>query len=224
MYCCSSYRSGLLAAGFTLIEVLIAMALSVLIAAAAYVSLSSVFSAVEGTRAVAERTWEVNRALMFLSRDLQHFVNRPVRDEFGELEPALQGGPAARFLLSFTRGGWHNPLGHPRSSLQRVNYILEDEILWRESYPVLDRASDTEAQRVRLLGGVSHMELAFLASLEALADTGGKVALDTRNWHENWVLDYSDPSASLAPPLALQLTLELTDWGELKRLYALPPL
>ena len=98
-----------------------------------------------------------------------------MRDEFGEREPAMVGGPAARFALSFTRSGWHNPNAHPRSNLQRVNYRMEDEALWRDSYPVLDRAGDTEPQSVKLLDGVEYMELAFLGS-RASADSRGIVA------------------------------------------------
>jgi len=212
------------AAGFTLIEVLIALALTAVVAAAAYTGLSTVITGVENTRKVAQRTWEVNRALMFISRDLRQFTNRPVRDEFGDREPALQGGPAARFLLSFTRNGWHNPNGHPRSGLQRVNYLLEDEALWRETYPVLDRAGDTEPQRVRLLDHVIDLQLGFLADIDRLnpADSGTEV--DTRNWPESWLADVGDPGAELSPPVALELTLELEDWGEVTRLYVLPPL
>ncbi len=101
--------------GFTLVEVLIALAITSFVATIAYTSLSATLNGAESTQAVAERSYQVNRALLILSRDLEHFVARPLRDEFGEAEPALQGGPAARFQLSFTRAGWHNPQGHPPS-------------------------------------------------------------------------------------------------------------
>ena len=103
--------------GFTLVEVLIALAITAFVSAIAYTSFSTVISGVESSQATAERVYQLNRAWMMISRDLEQFVARPVRDEFGELEPALQGGIAARFPLSFTRGGWHNPVGHARSEL-----------------------------------------------------------------------------------------------------------
>jgi general secretion pathway protein J len=149
---------------------------------------------------------------------------RPIRDEFGEVEPAMMGGPAARFALSFTRSGWHNPSAHLRSNLQRVNYRIEDEALWRDAYPVLDRASDTAARSVKLLDGVEYLELAFLGSLGAVATADDSVNLDTRNWAESWVTDTSNPGANLAPPVAVQISLQLGDWGEMRRLYELPPL
>lgn len=136
----------------------------------------------------------------------------------------MVGGEAARFLLSLTRAGWHNPNAHPRSNLQRVNYRLEDEALWRDSYYVLDRAADTEPETVLLLDGVEYVELAFLGSLEALDAQGRDAEVDTRNWSENWIVDTSDPGATLPPPVALELRVQLVDWGEMRRLYALPPL
>ncbi len=211
-------------AGFTLIEVLIALAISAFVASIAYTSLSTVLLGAESNRDTARRSYEINRAWMIISRDLAQFVARPVRDEFGELEPALSGGPAARFNLSFTRGGWHNPVGNPRSSLQRVNYRLEEDALWRDSYPVLDRAGDTEPREVKLLEGVEAMDLLFLESLAAVQPGARGTQLDTRSWPESWAADPSQPGGVQAPPGAVEITLLLTDWGEMRRLYALPPL
>ncbi len=206
--------------GFTLVEVLIAMAITAFVATVAYTGLSTVITGMESTRENAQRSYEVSRAWMIITRDLRQFANRPVRDEFGELEPALQGGPVARFALSLTRGGWHNPNALLRSNLQRVNYRVEDNALWRDSYPVLDRAGDTEPARVILLSDVDDLRLLFLGSVDTAGGTG--INLDTRQWPDNWVVDTSQPGATLAPPAALQVTLQLADWGEMTRLYVLP--
>ena len=206
--------------GFTLVEVLIAMAISAVVATIAYSSLSTVLLGTEANQDQARRSYEINRAWMIISRDLRQFVNRPVRDEFGERESALQGGPAARYTLSLTRSGWHNPNAHPRSNLQRVNYRLEDDTLWRDSYPVLDRAGNTEPASVKLLEGVEQLKLEFLGSLNQARGTAS--SLDTRQWSESWIADSSQPDTVLPPPAALQLTLQLEDWGELRRLYELP--
>jgi general secretion pathway protein J len=186
--------------------------------------LSAVIEGVESTRQVAQRTYEINRAWMIISRDLRQFSPRPVRDEFGEEEPAMMGGPAARFLLSFTRSGWHNPVGQPRSTLQRVNYLLEDEALWRENYAVLDRAGDTAPSRVKLLEGVEYLELGFLDSVGSVETANDRKSLDTRNWSENWVVDTGSLGAALPPPIAIEIRMQLRDLGEIRRLYALPPI
>lgn len=211
-------------AGFTLIEVLIALSITAFVSVIAYTSLSSVLAGVDGLRATTDRTHEINRAFMILSRDLRQFVDRPVRDEFGEVEPGFSGGELARFHLSFTRSGWYNTAGQARSNLQRVNYRLEDEGLWRDAYPVLDRAGDTEPDTVLLLDGVEELRLGFLASLEEVQVGTRNAALDTADWAENWVGDSSVPEQVLPPPVAVEITLLLSDWGEMRRLYALPPL
>lgn len=212
------------ALGFTLIEVLIALAITAFVASISYASLSSVLLGVESSRLVADRTHEINRAWMIVTRDLRQFSPRPVRDEFGEAEPAMMGGEAARFLLSFTRAGWHNPLGQQRSNLQRVNYLVEDNALWRESYAVLDRANNSTPNRVKLLEGVDYLELGFLPALGSVQTLSDRVTLDTANWSENWLMNTGTSGATLAPPAAIELRLRLDDLGEIRRLYALPTL
>lgn len=211
-------------AGFTLLEVLIAMAITAFVALIATTSLSRVMDGVQSLRATADRTYEVNRAWMIISRDLRHFSDRPVRDEFGQIEPALAGGELARFALSFTRAGWHNPNANPRSNLQRVNYRLEDEALWRDSYPVLDRAGDTEPYSVMLLDGVEDMQLGFLASLDDLEIPSGGAVPDTSNWVTNWVVDVGSSDTEMKNPIGVEIILQLQGLGEMRRLYALPPL
>tara|TARA_R110002110_G_scaffold91264_2_gene237545 strand:- start:166986 stop:167657 length:672 start_codon:yes stop_codon:yes gene_type:complete len=211
-------------AGFTLIEVLIALAITAFVSVIAYTGLSTAIVGVESTRAVADRSYEINRVWMILSRDLRQFVTRPVRDEFGETEPALSGGIAARFPLSFTRGGWHNPQNQLRSHLQRVNYRVEDNTLWRDHYAVLDRSGDTQPSSVELLRDVEFLQLRFLPSLGQLQASGDGTAIETRDWSENWITDTSRPGAVLEPPVAVEVRLQLADWGELRWLYALPPL
>lgn len=210
--------------GFTLIEVLIALAISAMVSVIAYTSLASVLEGVDGLRETTDRTYEINRAMMILSRDLRQMVNRPVRDEFGEREPAFTGGPLARFSLSFTRTGWHNPGGYPRSNLQRVNYRLEDEALWRDTYPVLDRAGDTEPDTVMLLDDVEDLTFGFLPSLQQVQVGSRNTELDTSDWLENWVRDSNQLDQELGVPVAMEVTFELLDLGEIRRLYALPPL
>lgn len=210
--------------GFTLVEVLIAMAITAFVSLVAYTSIATVMSSVETLAVSGDRTWEINRAWAMISRDLRQFVPRTVRDEFGQSEPALTGGELAPFELTFTRTGWHNPNAHPRSHLQRINYRLEGDALYRDTYFVLDRSSETEPESVKLLEGVEYMELLFLGDLEGLEFEGRSKEIDPDNWEENWVDRNLAQGDVLAPPVALRITLQLTDWGEMSRYYALPPL
>ena len=209
------------ARGFTLIEVLIAMAITAFIAAAAYAGVSNVLLGAEQLQAAGDRTRDINRAMSLLERDFRQFVNRPVRDEFGGRQPGMTGGPLALFPLSMTRSGWHNSLELPRSDLQRVHYYIEDEALWRAYYTVLDQAVDTQLQRVRLLDGIENFELRFLPALQNL-EVDRDLIVDTRAWAPNWVPEPGTSATNFLPPIAVELRLELADLGSLRRLYALP--
>ena len=202
--------------GFTLIEVLIAMAITAMVAAMAFASLDSTLDSVEGLREQGERISEVNRAWGLISRDLNHFVSRPVRNEFGGWNSAIMGGEVADQTLALTRGGWHNTVGRVRSNMQRVRYVLEDTTLYREHFLVLDRTSESEPLRVALLEGVNRVEYRFLGTATELRQGD----FDTENWPEAWAISGTGEAAPA--PGALEIRLELEDWGEVRWLYELP--
>jgi len=209
--------------GFTLIEVLIAMAITAVIALLAYTSLSTVIAGVESVRREADYTYQLNRAFQLLSRDLRQVVERPIRDELDGTESALEGGPLARQTLALTRAGWHNTVGLPRSTLQRVAYYLDDQQLIRASWAVLDRVGAAEPNEVVLLDNVETFEVQFLDQVSQLRINRG-IELDRRFWADNWLADVSQPGSVVGLPAAVLIRLQLVDWGEIERLYVLPPL
>ena len=203
--------------GFTLLEVLIAMAITAVIATLSFASLSRTLDSVEGLRDQGGRITEMNRAYGLLSRDLNHFINRSVRNEFGNISPPLAGGEVADDSLVFTRIGWHNTTGRPRSSMQRVRYLLEDETLYRENYLVLDRTSESEPQRVALLEGVTGFEMRFLQP--GIQIFPGE-EFDSDDWPETWGIGPGQSGA--APPEAVEIRLQVAGWGEVRWLYEIP--
>ena len=174
--------------GFTLVEVLIAMAITAFVSVLSYQTLSTALAGIESARTESERLHEINRAFTVLSRDVRQMTNRPVRDEFGQMASAVSGGELARDPLRLTRSGWHNSTGAPRSTLQRVAYRLEEDKLLRLSYPVLDRTTAIEPTETVLIDGVEVFELRFLPSVNALEVDRNQV-IDRRFWQENWVAD-----------------------------------
>ena len=209
------------ASGFTLVEVLAAMAITALISVMAYTGLSSALSGAESMRAAATRAHEINQALSMLSRDLRQVVNRPVVDELGQLSPAFSGGELASDALVLTRAGWHNSTGAPRSALQRVRWWLEDDQLWRGYFPVLDRTAGTEAVETTLLDDIERFEVRFLPALSVLESDRNDV-IDRRNWQDNWIIDFSQPGQLPAPPAAVEVVMGVVGLGEVRRTYVLP--
>jgi general secretion pathway protein J len=194
-------------AGFTLLELLVALSIFALLSVMAYSGLRSVLQQRSVTEAEAQRLAELQKIYMLMQRDLEQAVARPVRDEYGDTQPPLSGDSA----FQFTRGGWANPLGHPRSELQRVGYAWVGDHLVRYVWPVLDRAQDTQPLEQQLSDRITGMEVRFLAA------------------NDQWLTKWPDPATvqtGASPPetlpRAVEITLHHKQYGDLVWLFRLP--
>src|SRR4249920_2873586 len=140
----ASYRIVSKARGFTLLELLIAMAIFAVIGAMAlggYVQLSRQSERLEVSM---KRTRAVQMSMMRFAQDFAELEPRSVRDALGSSsEPAILADARSTNLVQFTRAGWSNPAAIPRSTLQRVAYRIEDGKLYRDHWEVLDRTLTT---------------------------------------------------------------------------------
>lgn len=109
--------------GVTLLELLIAMSLFALIAAASYRVLAVVADAQDLTEHYADRLGTLRRAMAVMQRDMDQVVNRPYRDNNLKLVEAVRFGGQYPVLL--TRAGYSNPLQESRSTLLRVAYLVD---------------------------------------------------------------------------------------------------
>ncbi len=191
--------------GFSLLELLVALAVFSLLSVMAYGGLRSVLQAKQQTDQAATRLQQLQSAMLFLERDVEQLAARPIRDEYGDVQPALQRADASS--LALTRAGWSNPTGRPRSTLQRVAYVLDTDRLVRLSWQVLDRAQDSEPYRTVLLEGVRTLTVRLLD--------------ENRQWQEAWPPQGEQWPAWILP-LAVEVTLELDNWGEIKRIFKVP--
>jgi len=200
--------------GFTLLELLVALAVFAIMATAAYSGLRSVLF----TRAAVEeenrRLAAVQLAVFRLEQDIEQALPRGVRDEYGEPQPALHGGELLSDTLVLTRAGWDNPLGQLRANLQRVAYRLREGRLWRLYWTVLDRGGAMEPRETLLLDQVREFRVRFLDQSDA--------------WQNDWpppassAADHSLPPDPNVLPRAVEITLTLEDWGAITRLLPLP--
>ena len=108
------------ARGFSLIELLVALAVFAALAAAAYGGLAQIAATRGALAKQQDRFAQIVRAVSVLERDLRQAISRPVRGNgSGEWLPALEG---AGDRIELTRVGFANPLAEPRSNLERVAY------------------------------------------------------------------------------------------------------
>ena len=97
------------AKGFTLLELLIAMAIFSVLVTGSYSLLRSVRTTHEAADAIWTRLDSLQRTQITLQKDFFQLARRPVRNELGEREAALFAGSAGE--VSFTRHGWRNFTG-----------------------------------------------------------------------------------------------------------------
>ena len=123
--------------GFTLLELLIAISIFAVVSAMAYSGLASVLNTRKVVDERAETLLKVQKVFGILQREVSQIANRPIRDAFGDTQPAVKSSTlGAATYLEFTHGGYQNPLLQARSSLRRVAYRLDEESLVRLTWPV----------------------------------------------------------------------------------------
>ncbi len=233
------------ASGFTLLEVLIAVAISATIAISAIQLLSTVSNTSRASAYKADELAGLQRFNQIVSRDMEQFINRPIRNEYGDSVAAvlLDTGD---YPLELTRTGWRNsPVStDPRSELQRVAYRmepLEDEIcepalkrlaraaeieaddfdtgdlycLVRYYWNVLDRTTDSEPMTQILLDQVKDVGFMLVTS----TPTQNEAVPSALNRHDTWPpLETLTSGERLA---AIEWRLDLPLEGEINRIWLL---
>ncbi len=190
--------------GFTLLEMVIAIAIFAVIGAISYGTLDNFLSLREALAARNEQNTRLARAIGHFERDVRFMASRPVRDGLGENVPALAVHDERRetegLLMELTAlapslagNAWHRP--------QRVGWVLRDGVLIRQVWPVLDRDLDSAPHEAALADRVAVAEIRFYGRDE----DGG---IDRR-------AEWDDP---FRLPEAVELTLTLDDGATYRRL------
>ena len=196
---------------FTLIEVLVSLAIFAILAALAYGALGQTIDSAELLNERMDRLQAIQRTMRLLSEDFQQLYPRPIRDELGDgFGPALDTDFQSGFALELTHGGWSNPIVLPRSTLQRSAYRIEDDELIRYHWRVLDRTLANEPLSVTLLDGVESILFRFLQA--------------DGEWTEQWPPGNRPGGLGARQrPRAVEIILTLTDEGEISRLLEVAP-
>jgi general secretion pathway protein J len=193
--------------GFTLLEVLVAMAIFAIVGVMAFTGYTQLQKQSEYQQSRLDRVHEVQRAVQTLSQDLMQIEPRPIREPIGEQHvPAVVAGESVDYKIEFSRAGWMNTAGLPRSTIERVAYRIDQDGLWRDHWRVLDRTQTSEPVRTLLLKGVRSVTFRFMNP--------------SRQWVTRWpqLQGVATPDQERARPAAVEVKLELEDWGEITRI------
>ncbi len=128
--------------GFTLLEMVVAIGLSAMVAAMAYQSFDGASRNSERTRELLGGVNKLDKAWQLIGQDMRNIVplNAQTPDPLHQIrfEAASQktkGKDTFQVIMFFARRGWVNPLGRVRSDLQQVNYRVAEGKLWRDYLP-----------------------------------------------------------------------------------------
>jgi len=191
--------------GFTLLEVLVAIAIFAFVEVMAMSGYTQLQKQSEYQQTRLERIREVQRAVQTLTQDFTQLEPRAIREPLGEQRlPAVIAGESPEYRVEFTRAGWSNTAGLARPTLQRVGYRFDQDGLWRDYWRVLDRTQTSEPVRVKLLTGVRSVTFRFLSP--------------SQEWVDRWPQLGGNPlDQERLRPAAVEVTLDLEDWGEIRR-------
>ena len=192
--------------GFTLLELLVALSIFSVLSVMAYGGLQTVITTKQSTQKSSERIADIQLVMMRISSDLRQAVSRNIRDVYGDPLHAMQSSNNGDETVAWTRAGYRNPARLKRSHIQRVAYNVEQQKLFRLTWPVLDQAQDTEVIKTEILSNIESMEWRFLDS------------------HTEWITSWPEEDAKVGSqslPKAVEITFDLQEWGKIRRLILL---
>lgn len=185
--------------GFTLVELLVALLIFSLLAAAGAAMLSFSVRAQAAASAKLDDIGALSRLSAALSADLAQADPRPTRDLDGHELPPFTGesGSASAPMIQLSRRGWTNLDGAGRSDLQKVDYMLANGRIERIAYPMLDGAQPLPASSL----------------IERVADVRLRYRIDG-GWSDRW---QGTPQAPL--PQAMEMTITRDDGRQYRQLF-----
>jgi general secretion pathway protein J len=184
--------------GFTLVEMLVALAIFAMISAAGVGLLQSASSTQLAVKDRLEALSGDSRAIALLESDLAQAIARPVRER-GILLPAFaaQGSEVQGQLFSVTRTGGSNLDNAARPNVQRVTYALQGAKLVRSQSAMPDGGTRQEA-----------------ILLEEIATSTVRFRDGEGNWRSDW---NAEDKALL--PRALELVITPAEGAPLRLLF-----
>jgi general secretion pathway protein J len=188
--------------GFTLIEIMIALAILAVIATLGYRALSSLTESETRLAAEGSRWRNLDALFARLEADARAAVPREVRTGTGT-EPAWIGSldTAGDAELRFSRAGPEFAL-EPGSGGQRIGYRLRNGAVEVLYWPYLDQPASVSPKAYALVGDVTRFSVAYL-------DVRG-------TWRDRW-----PASGEPAVPRAIRVALTLSGGETIERWLAL---
>lgn len=191
--------------GFTLLEVIIAIAIFSILALGANALLVNVTDSNELSSERAKKLENLQRAMIIMERDFLQMQNRSPRSFDDTDNLVIKGGEfefeSDAYGVGFVRGGWQNPqLRLKRSHLQSVAYRLRENKLERLHTNYVDSVIGTEPKIRVLLEGVTNFKVEVLTDITT-------------------EFKWSETIVNTNLPAAIAITIDTETFGEIHRVF-----
>lgn len=188
--------------GFTLIEMLLALAIFAMLGMATYTVLNNTVTGHEAVKEQNKHLTELHRAMTIIDSDFAQLAQRYARIN-GE-QPSTKLFHAQEYMFdseamgfAFVRDGWTNPaMVLPRSEMQPVAYRTIEGELQRLYFNFVDPDSGAEPRVQPLMTGISELSLQFMVN-------------------NAWVEELEND----ALPQLIKLRFKSEIWGEIERVF-----
>lgn len=187
---------------------LVIMAMIAMLAAQAFNTASTGSAA---TREAMDRIAAIDRTFVLIETDLRNAIPKPLKGGFGKTLPPMSLSRSEDYWMTVMRGGLENPLFLPRSEEVRVGYRYLEETIWRDTWFDPRQTEEDDARAQKILTGVTDMSVRILPHNASSLAAGP------------WLQDWPPNQGVTALPLAVEITLELEDMGEVTRLFSILP-
>lgn len=198
-------------AGFTLIEITVAVIIMAILAIISYRGLSALLDARDHLTMQTRRWYNLSVFFSQLENDLSQLRERKVRGRNGSFLPPFIGKPDFVFTdpktdedaqLIFTRAGIPDQVGFA-ADMKRVGYRYRDGKIEVLLWPVLDLAPDTYPKVETVLENVRSMTFQYWSNRKV------------------WVARWPDNQDRSATPRGIEVIVELSSGEKIRRVIAL---
>ncbi len=216
--------------GFTLIEVLVALAIFAILTILTLRGLNTTMEAKTRSQKALAQLAEIEMSYIIIQRDIEQIINRNILRGDGDSRLAFmtpidnltsegtKSGLKEEFgynRLEFTRTGDDDNaiLNHKVSQLLRVAYYQDRGELVRHAWRQVDATAATYVDKRRLLSNIEKLEISYV-------DAYGKASQTWRAVPAKYNLNPNQPTMAL--PRGIQMSFAIKDYGSIDWVFVLP--
>jgi general secretion pathway protein J len=193
--------------GFTLIEIMVALAVFAILATITASVMYQAFDTRDRVNTKANILNEIQFALTVITHDTEQVIERAVHGNEARLFPPFIGQTS---YLEFTRAGFVNPNSREhRSTLQRIAYLCIDHQFIRRTWNALDTIHRDEYLDHRLIKHLDECRFSYLSNSRQIL----------QEWRE-YAIQPNQKKETL--PIAIQITFTPHGMGNMSLLFPLP--